>query len=227
MQLHVVRSGKCEDVLAKRYNIAIGCSLGNKWFTPENVREATLWALDHARDRVCIYVADSIHGINISVRQHIPEEKARAKAMKLGEEFLKKVADALADLPEEQRKRIDLCTWKEVETPEYKIGVAYLYQLYEQDEEFHKAITAFVRNHVSKEARQFSDHEIDLLGTYILEELPACMNVIALKGTEYDAWAYPHDGKLAEFIEKLQNKEVFPHIAQHVLRKKKAFLEIR
>lgn len=67
MQLRTVRGATKEEVFAKRFNICVGCSLGNKWFNSANVRELIRWALDHTREKVCV-IADSIHAINIAAR---------------------------------------------------------------------------------------------------------------------------------------------------------------
>jgi tRNA-dependent cyclodipeptide synthase len=227
MQLHIVRGGTREDVLAKKYNIAIGISIGNKWFTPENVRDAVVWALHHTKSRVCIYVADSIHGINVSVRKRLPIEKATALAIRQGDELLKKIRVALESLSLDDLSRVDYCKWNDIETEAHLSARKYLFSLYQLNTAFHSAITGLVHDYVSKEKRTFSTVDIDTFGTYIIEELPELMNMIRLKGTIYGAYIYPYDTPLTQFVEKLQDGTVFPAVAETILHKKKLFLEVR
>lgn len=227
MRLYTVRGGTREDVLAKKYNISIGISIGNKWFTPENVRDAVVWALQHTKNRICIFIADSIHGINVSVRKRLPIEKATALAVRQGHEILKKINLALECLSSDDLSRIDFCTWDEVETEAHIFAKEFLFSFYQSDIAFHSVIVDLVKDYVSKEKRKFSARDIDAFSMYILEELPELMNVTQLKGTIYGAYMYPYDTPLTQFVEKLQEGTVFPIVAQTILRKKKIFLEVR
>ena len=80
MKLYSIRGGNEFDLNAKKYNIGVGISLGNKYFTPENIAEAVRWSLQYSRESVIVYVADSIHAINLEVRSRITFEKAEKKA---------------------------------------------------------------------------------------------------------------------------------------------------
>ncbi len=91
MQLYRIRGGNEEDLERKKYTIGVGISLGNKWFTVENIVNLTTWALDHTKDKVIIYVADTIHAINIEVRNGISYQESLQKASKQGDKILHEV----------------------------------------------------------------------------------------------------------------------------------------
>lgn len=63
---------------------------------------------------------------------------------------------------------------------------------------------------------------------YILEELPEVISRVKIGGVVCDAYAYPFDGDLPEFVEQLQQKKIFPKIAGKLLdTQSKVFLEVR
>lgn len=228
MQLHAIRGGTKEELEAHRYNIGVGISLGNKWFSVENTVKAAKWALDHTKEFVVIYVADSIHAINLEVRNRIPHERALRIATQRGREFLEVVEQETKRLLPEEVSRVIFATWNDIDTPEYRKKVEYLYAFYEQDENFKLHIKNIVRNWTSKEIRIFSEEEITKFGTYILEELPEVIGRVPIKGIVYEAYTYPYDGELTKFVEQLQKAELFPQIKENLLdAPPKVFLEVR
>jgi tRNA-dependent cyclodipeptide synthase len=229
MELHTIRGGTKEELEAKKYNIGIGLSLGNKWFTPENIVQQIKWALPYTREYVVVYVADTIHAINLEVRSRMTKERALRVAKRYGQEILAAVRDE-ADrvFSTEERKKILYATWDDVATQEYKDNVQYLYGLYGSNVVFHEQIREVVRCWVEKDSRIFTDTEQEQLGTYILEELPEVMARVPIGGHVYDAYAYPHDGRLTQFIEKLQKGELSPEVRERIMHSlPKVFLEVR
>lgn len=91
MELHCIRGGSLSELANKNYVIGVGISLGNKWFTPENIVELVQWALAHSKDDVIVYMADSIHALNIEARSGKNYERAKEVALKQGTEILEKV----------------------------------------------------------------------------------------------------------------------------------------
>jgi len=229
MELLKVRGGTEEELYQKKYTIGVGISLGSKWFTAENIVGATRWALEHTRDVVVVYVADSIHAINLKVRKRISYEKALKLSMEMGNEILSEVEESIKrQLPAKYISRIKFSRWAGLLDEKYIAKKDFLYEMYEKDVAFKNAIRNLVRNYVSKDKRSFSDGEIDYLGTYILEELPEVMCRVQIDGIACDAYAYPFDGELTKLVEKIQQGDVFPEIKERILdTKPKVFLEVR
>lgn len=229
MQIYTIRGGTLEDLEAKRYTIGVGISLGNKWFTPENIVELTKWALVHSKDQVIVYVADSIHAINLQVRNDVSYEAALRKAKHKGSEVLEEVKLLIErGLQEEARNRVVYATWSDIEDDAYKAKVKYLYEVYEQHPDFTLAIQNLVRGFTSKEERKFSETEINRLSHYILEELVECVSRVPIKNIPCDAYAYPYDGELSVFVEQIQKGEIFPEVRDKILdTEPKVFMEVR
>lgn len=131
-------------------------------------------------------------------------------------------------LSDEDRRRIIYATWDDLVTAEYKKKVAYLYDLYKTDREFKSCITSIVQNGTSREKKTFNQKEVDLLGTYILEELPEMIARVPIKGVVYDANVYPFDGEISKLAEDIQIGKLFPEIKETILdTEPKVFLEVR
>ena len=121
MELHGIRGGNKSALEAREYNIGVGVSLGNKWFTIENTVELTKWALRYSRETVIVYVADSIHAINLEVRNHTSYEKALSIAKSKGSKFLMEVENEIrGSFSVEERNKIVYATWDEIVNFEYK-----------------------------------------------------------------------------------------------------------
>jgi tRNA-dependent cyclodipeptide synthase len=228
MELYKIRSGSKEEFEARAYNIGVGISLGNKWFSIENSIELTKWALKHTKDYVVIYIADSIHAINLEVRKKINSEKAREQALELGLSFMNEIKAAVRKefSPADQRQ-IHFAHWEDIANNTYKKKVNYLYNLYETDTAFQNTIESVVRNFVSKEERKFKEDEIHKLGTYILEEFPEQITRVSAGEFMYDAFVYPGDSEIVRLAERINKGEIFPEVKENIVdTKPKVFLEV-
>ena len=162
MNLHTIRGGTKEDLESRKYTIGVGISLGNKWFNIENILSLIEWSLIHSRDKVVVYVADSIHALNIEARSGVNKEKALQKALALGEEILgsvKEKADILFN--EDENKRIEYVHWDKIKDEKYNLKLDFLYNYYNNNSDFKDKILEIIKKHISKEDRVFSDTSLE------------------------------------------------------------------
>lgn len=229
MQLHTIRGGNIEDLNNKKYTIGVGISLGNKWFTVENIVSLVEWCLEHTKDNVIVYVADSIHAINLEVRNRISFDKAERLADQMGTDILNNVKAQLEkELSAEDNKKIIYVKWQSIVDDSYKNKLGYIQSLYQNNTEFKNTIETIVRGLTSKEVKTFTDQEITRLGEYIVAEIPEVINRVKMAGSICDAYVYPYDGELTRLIEKIQKGEVFPEIKENIMdTEPKVFLEVR
>lgn len=229
MKVHRIRGGNRKALEAKKYNIGVPISLGNKWFSVENIIELIRWSLLYIHKEVVVYVADTIHAINLEVRNKISKDRALRIAKRKGQEMLKNIENAVKETfsPQEQEK-IVYATWDDLVDDSYKRKVAYLYGLYKTNREFKSRIISIIQDGTSHEKRTFNQKETDLLGTYILEELPEMIARISIKGVVYDANVYPFDGEICKLAEDIQLGKFLPEIKEILLdTEPKVFLEVR
>lgn len=218
MQLYKVRGGTEQDLYAKQYNIGVGISLGNKWFSAENILGLIEWSLEYTKDYVVVYVADSIHAINIEVRNRRSPEKSKEIASRLGDEILEEVKTLAQDkLTPEHFSKLHFEKWDGLLTPAYQEKLAFLKEKYGSDGEFKNAIIKLVDGFTANEDRVFSDEDKIKLGSYVVEEFPEILGRTPINNLPFDAYAYPYDGKLPELVERIQKGEIFPDVREKVM----------
>jgi tRNA-dependent cyclodipeptide synthase len=229
MELYKVRGGSREALENKEYNISVGISLGNKWFTPENIVSLIKWSLRYTKEYVVVCPADDIHAINVEVRHRTSKVRAQEIAKRMSEEIMLAVREEVEKrLTEDEKAKIIYAVWSDIVDEKYKKKVDYLYEAFEKNSDFRSAIQGLVKGAVSKEKRSFTDDDINFLSTYLLEELPEITGRVPARGYVYDAYAYPFDPPLGEFVERIQKGELFPEIGKVIMdTEPKVFLEVR
>lgn len=218
MKLYKIRGGSEESLLKKEYNIGVGISLGNKWFSAENIMGLVEWSLEHTKEFVVVYVADSIHAINIEVRNRRSPEKAREIALRLGNEILEEVKVlANSKLTPDQFSKLYFAKWDELLTPAFQEKLDFLNKKYSTDSEFKRTIVELVDSFTSNENRLFSNEDKVKLGSYVVAEFPEIIARTPINGLIFDAYAYPYDGKLPELVENIQKGDLFPDVRDKVM----------
>lgn len=229
MELRLIRGGNVHELEARSYNIGVGISLGNKWFTTQNIVDLVKWSLQYTREIVVVYVADSIHAINLEVRNRISSGRAMTRSTRMGSEIIQSVREQIEkSISQDDLKKIVYVTWNEIIDAKYERKMAFLIRLFFSSENFRNKVTSIVRDGVAKEARKFTDDEIQKLSMYILHEMPELICRVPMKEYRCDAYVYPFDGELTRLAEQIQKGEVFPEIKENILdTEPKVFLEVR
>lgn len=229
MKLYKIRGGNEEELCAKKYNIGVGISIGNKWFSTKNILELIGWALKYTKEYVIIYVADSIHAYNIEVRNHKSPKKAKEMALKLGEKVLQEVKICVEkQFSVAELTKIHYAKWDKLLTLEFQEKIKFLYDKYENDIYFRNTILGLVESFTKNENRIFSHNEKVKLGNYIIEELPELLTCVPINELVSEAYAYPFDNKLTEFVDNIQSGIIFPEIRERIMNTRpKIFLEVR
>ena len=231
MKIYQIRGGTQEDLENRKYNLGVGISLGNKWFTVPNIIELIRFCLVLTRKDVIVYVADSIHAINLEVRKRITYERALAMADQMGTALLVQIKqEAEKTFSPEELAKIQYVKWDVIADEAYKKKVKYLYNFYETNEEFKNCLRLIVTNALEKESRPrtFSEDEISRLTMYIIEELPERTTRVPMGEFECDAFTYPYDGEIVKLADEIQKGERFPEIRENILdTEPKVFIAIR
>lgn len=223
MKLYSMRGGVIEELERKEYTIGVGISLGNKWFTPENIVGSIQWALEHTKDVVVVYVADTIHAINLEVRSRISHKKALKEVIRARTELYAKVQE-LGRFDE----RVVFATWDDLASDSFKEKVKTVYNFYDTNSDFRNYIYSLVKSYTSKEVRNFSDKDIHHFGKYLVEEIPEIINRVPIKGIVVDAYTYPYDNDTSKLAELIQKGQIFSQLRDVIFdTKPKVFLEVR
>lgn len=223
----IVRGATKKEIMSKKFNIYLGISLGNKWFVKSNLRKHLQFALKYTQNKVGLLVADTLHAINYEVRNRISYDKARRRSIKKGDEIIKMLNELIKELPEKDRKKVEIIRWDDVKKDlVYKQTIGIAKEEFENNGKFRDAILKIIKNYTSREKKTFSEKELIRLGEYIVEELPEVVNGFMFKNIYYNCYLYPYDGDLTKFVENLQKHKIFPKLSKKIVRKHNIFVEL-
>jgi tRNA-dependent cyclodipeptide synthase len=228
MKLGIIRGADLKEVKSKKFNIYLGISLGNKWFTEEHIKGYLVWAIENTKHKVAILIADTIHALNYEFRNKLKREKAIKKSLKKGDEFELLIKKIILQLPKSEQDKIEIIRWNKLEDNlERKDLVSQLYKEFERNCKFKSKIIEIVKSHLSKEKRKFDEKAIGKMCNYILDELPELFSGFSYKGVYYNAYIYPQDSALTDFVEEIQTKKLFPEFSEKFEIKKNIFIELK
>jgi len=213
-----------EEIESKKFNIFIGISLGNKWFTKENLREYLNWALEHTKDKVLFWVGDKIQAINYNVRNknHSKYNNNNNRALKNGLKIKEMLKELIFELPKEKQNKIKILRWEEYEKFDAfdKKYTPIIYNEFETNPKFLFEILQLIKQ--LRTDRKFSDEEYLELSKYLLEEFVGSYSGINYELNYYGMYLYPKESLLHHFIEKLQQGKMFPELNKKLSKEKVA-----
>lgn len=216
-----------EEVESKKYNIWFGISLGNKYFSKENIEKYIPWLIDHTKDHLLIVIADTIQAINIEVFDELTKKRAEAIAERKGKQKQIEIEEIINKINTTHQKKINIVCWNAVEEPEEKrqcykiIKDEFLNNL-----KFKDFIISIIKDFPKAAQKGCSIEEYEKLAEYILRELPLYINGAYYNGIRYLLQPYPGLTKLDDLIVGLQNKTMFPELAERLdIKNKMVILE--
>jgi tRNA-dependent cyclodipeptide synthase len=208
-----------EEVDSRQHNIWIGVSLGNKYFTKDNIRAYIQWSLAKTKDTVLVIIADALQAINLEVLDHRTKPAAQRKAMKMGNEKYAEVQEIISQLPAELAQQVHLARWSDVvEHENYKRSLDIAQNYYKTNLEFRNYIIEAVkvgRPDRTSRLLKLTTQELDRLADYILNELPHFIDgVQGYDERVYTLIPYPGLTILDELFVGINTKTMFPELAE-------------
>ncbi len=228
LKIGVIRGATEKEVKSKKFNLYIGISLGNKWFTKENIKKNILWCLKHTKDKLAILIVDTLHAINYEVRNKEKSDKAVRRAIKEGDKYEKIIKEIVSEIPESKKKKIEILRWEDVkEDPFNKEFIPFFFAEFKKNNEFREEVIKLVKGFTKKDPKNFNKKEINKLCEYVLLELPELLHGFDYGGTHYNCYTYPFDSPLTRMVEKIQNKKLFPYFHNRIGIQKNVFVELK
>lgn len=207
-----------KEVESKKHNIWIGVSLGNKYFTKDNIKAFIKWALQYTRDNVLIVIVDDIHAINYEIFDKKSKSGSLRKARKKGLEKFNEVKEIVKELNGKDKGRIHIARWNEVINSKYH---AYrekvLFTEFSNNKSFHDYIIEIIKEGRKDREGELNANALERLAVYILKEIPLFINGVKYKIGEnwktYSLIVYPGLSKLDRLFIGLQDGTMFPEVA--------------
>ncbi|GMU74254.1 MAG: hypothetical protein AMXMBFR44_4510 [Candidatus Campbellbacteria bacterium] len=219
MQVKTYLNTTKEEVEAKEHNIWIGISLGNKYFTKENIHAYILWALKHTKDDVLVAIIDDIYAINLEVFDKRSKDSSLRRARRKGDTKAVEVQEIVDGLSGRDKARVHIVRWIDLINSKYhSYRTKILYDEFESNKAFHDYILEIIREGRSDRLQELDEAGIEKLAEYVLKEIPVFINGAKYKTKDgwktYSLIPYPGLTKLDELFIGLQNKDLFSELAE-------------
>ncbi|MBD3339338.1 MAG: tRNA-dependent cyclodipeptide synthase [Candidatus Lokiarchaeota archaeon] len=212
-------------VQSKRYDIFLGISLGNKYFTKENIKEYILWALENTKEKVAVLIVDKIHAVNYEVRNKYSKERALSVAIRHGEEKIRMIEKIVNSLPKERQEKVSIVRWQDIEKDQQYIEVEKIIRdAFSDNKNFYNAIIGVVKENVDLNIIKMDDSDYEKLANYTISELPVLISGFTFQGTTFDLIPYPGIGRIDDLVVEIQNGKRFPSISKALNIKNKCII---
>jgi len=204
-----------QEIQSKKFNIFVGISLGNKYFTKENIKKYILWALENTKDDVLVLIADKNHAINYEVLNGYNPERALQVALRKGIETEESVRKIVRGLPKEKHHLIKVCKWEDArKSSYYQDKIKIFLDEFQNNSKFHDFIIQIIKENLNAKSDNLNSNELDKLALYVLDELPIILNGVKFEGKIYDLHPYPGLSSLDDLFMNLQTGKMFPKLAK-------------
>ena len=202
-----------EDLKSKKHNIFVGVSLGNKFFSPKNIKEYLLWALESTKESVLVLVADEIQAINYQVLNNYTEGRAVNVAIRKGEEKKQEISKVVSSLLEDQQNKVIIADWGDLrKLPEYQGQIDVVKSEFENNPEFQEYIIRIIDENIGVVRPELNLSDKKKLAGYVLEELPSLLCGINYDGRVYTLHPYPNLSSFDYLLEGMSNGKLFPEL---------------
>lgn len=203
------------DIEDKKLNYWIGISLGNRYFSKENIQKYTEWAVSNTKDSVLILIADWIYSINLEILDGRNKQSALRKAMSLGETKITEINEIVSAFTPEKINKIKIARWNDVKNSRsHRDRVKIIFEEFNKKTNFHNRVIEIIENHFKNSPKDLIQKDLEGLAGYILNEIPVFLDGIHLFDNTYDAVLYPNIGLVDFLIKDLQEGLVFSELTK-------------
>jgi len=233
--MRIARYVNCakEEVEARKFNIWIGCSLGNSYFTKEHLKAFILWALDHTKEDILVAIPDRIQATNLQVLDRNTPERALKVAMQEGDKRFALLQEIVTALPLEKQHLVKMARWEELERSKYhEYRVKVIFDEFKKKGAFYEYVLNIVKANPKVQTKNPSLEGLEKLAEYVLYEIPVFLNGVKFGGSRaeggkvYSLIIYPGFGLFDELCDGLQKHTLFPELsAQLKITNRQAMLE--
>lgn len=222
MKVRLIRGGSLDDLEAKKYNISIGISIGNKFYSKENLNEYLKIALTFTKERVGFLIADSLHSINYVVKDDMSLIRAKKKAIRKGDEVMVLIKELIDELPLEERNKIDIIRWDDILSQKnYSKYISYLNFFYNTNDYFKKRINLIIIKYLGDKVKKINE-----ASTYLIEELPELLLGFNYNNIHYDSYFSPEDDLITKLVDDINNKKEFSELRESIHIDPKVFIQV-
>jgi len=197
-----------EEIFSKKWNIYLGISIQNKYFTEEHIKLFADWATEYTKHQFAIVLVDAIQYINNEVLNHSSRLAAIDKAFRKSDQLREMCQGVIRTLPEEKRTKIVLIDWVDIiETDYYLFNHNLIEQSIRESDDFQEFLLRSTTRNLGSIVDRLNPQDIEKLTRYFILELPEVLTGFLYNGTHFNLNMYP--GKLASLAQELLCQDFF------------------
>jgi tRNA-dependent cyclodipeptide synthase len=217
MRIETYLNCTSEEIKSKKFNIFVGISLGNKYFSKDHLEKYILWALENTKKDVAILIADINHAINYEVFNGLSPKKAIGKALRKGLEVETILKEIIETLPKNKQSLVKIAKWDALRNSQiYKKLFPIILDEFKNNTLFYDTIQKIIQESLKERVIGLEKNKLDKVAMYVLDELPILLCGFEFDGRIYDLHPYPGSSSLDDLWMNIREKKIFPNIAEKI-----------
>ncbi len=194
-----------DDVERHAYNLWLGISLGNNFFTEEHLRAVIEFALHFTKEKVLVLIPGRMQASNYMHLEDFSRAKSLRKAFAEEDRKTNEIMNIISNLDASQTQLISVASYDDVCTPEYIKQRELLFREFSKEEMFYSDVIDVVEEIINSRKRTLFKKRSEGLALYVLNEIPFFLNgVQKLDSTlRYEVVVYPGVGGIDRLVNKI------------------------
>ncbi|MFA5124282.1 MAG: tRNA-dependent cyclodipeptide synthase [Patescibacteria group bacterium] len=192
-------------IFKKRYNLWIGLSFGNKWFTKNNLEKLIDFGLIHTKKSLLILIPGRLQVSNLRYIDNLSRAQSLKKAFEMEDEKRQEVEVIVSRLPAKDQKKVVIANYDDALTPKFVKQREVLMREFSEQKAFYNSVMEISNEMLKIRGRTISKDRAESVALYVLQELPLFLNGVSIinRGELYSVILYPGLGKFDELVVKI------------------------
>lgn len=191
MRIEDVYNTTAEAIENRAWNLYLGVSVKNRYFTQETIRQFARWGAERTSERFAFLIVDILQRINNEVLEKISSLRALDKAFRQSDTIREFCSNAVAELPPELRDKVVLIEWADIVDAEYARKTKLVFDYFQSCEAFHEYIFSTVRDNLGGIVARLNHEDILRLCDYVLYEMAEFLYGFNYEGVHFNCCVYP------------------------------------
>jgi len=198
-----------EDIFKKRYNLWIGLSFGNKWFTKNNLEKLIDFGLKHTKKSLLILIPGRLQVSNLRYIDNLSRAKSLKRAFAMEDEKRQEVEVIVSRLPVKDQKKVVIANYDDTLTPKVIKQREVLMREFAKQKFFYDSVMEISKEMLKIRGRTISKDRAESVALYVLQELPLFLNGVSIIDRDelYSVILYPGLGKFDELVVDIINSD--------------------
>lgn len=198
-----------EYIFTKKYNLWIGLSFGNKWFTKNNLEKLIDFGLKHTKKSLLILIPGRLQVSNLRYIDNLSRAQSLKKAFAMEDEKRQEVEVIVSRLPVKDQKKVVIANYDDTLTPKVIKQREVLMREFAKQKFFYDSVMEISNEMLKIRGRTISKDRAESVALYVLQELPLFLNGVSIidRDESYSVILYPGLGKFDELVVNIINSD--------------------